>query len=81
MIKAIDSEPAEDTDREEEHMTQQYKPDRRYYAGRPYFRPPNKLDVSKKDDLAFVIVLTAVVFSMLGGVVCLAFVTTGVIAV
>jgi hypothetical protein len=40
--------------------------ERRYQAGRPYIRPRNRHEVSKKSDYIFVILLTFGVGAMLG---------------
>ena len=53
--------------------------ERRYQAGRPYYRPPNKLEVSTKEDVTFVVVLSFVTGCILGAVVCRALIETGVI--
>jgi len=53
--------------------------ERRYQAGRPYYRPPNKHQVSKREDFIATMAITFAVGAMLGAVITLAAVTTGVL--
>jgi hypothetical protein len=46
--------------------------ERRYNAGRPYYRPKNKLQVTKREDLIFVVVLAFTAGAMLGATIALA---------
>ena len=46
--------------------------ERRYNAGRPYYRPRNKLQVTKREDLIFVIVLSFTAGVMFGAAIGLA---------
>lgn len=45
--------------------------ERRYQAGRPYFRPPNKHHVSAESDYLYTIILATVVGAMLGATLAL----------
>ena len=53
--------------------------ERRYQAGRPYHRKPSKHQVSKREDYIAAMALTFAVGAMLGAVITLAAVTTGVL--
>jgi hypothetical protein len=52
--------------------------ERRFQAGRPYIRPRNKHQVSAESDYLYTIIITFIVGSMLGAVVTLGAITTGV---
>ena len=53
--------------------------ERRYNAGRPYYRKPNRHQVSKREDYIAAMAITFAVGAMLGAVITLAAVTTGVL--
>lgn len=55
------------------------QPERRYQAGRPYHRPRGKWQVSPESDYLYTIIVTFIVGSMLGAVVTLGAITSGVI--
>lgn len=55
--------------------------DRRYQAGRPYYRKPSKHQVSAESDYLFTMAITFAVGAMMGAVIALAAITTGVISV
>lgn len=52
--------------------------ERRYNAGRPYYRPHNKHQVSKREDAIF---LAFIAGSLLGATIALVAVTTGGLAI
>lgn len=54
--------------------------ERRYNGGRVYHRPPNKHQVSAESDYLYTIIITFIVGSMLGAIVTLGAITTGVIS-
>ena len=53
--------------------------ERRYQAGRVYHRPANRHQVSKREDFIATMAITFAVGAMLGAVITLAAVTTGVL--
>jgi len=53
--------------------------ERRYQAGRPYYRKPSKHQVSAESDYLYTIVITFIVGSMLGAIVTLGAITSGVL--
>ena len=53
--------------------------ERRYQAGRVYHRPASKHQVSKREDYIAAIAITFAVGAMMGAVITLAAVTTGVL--
>ena len=53
--------------------------ERRYQAGRPYYRKPNRHQVSQREDYIAAIAITFAVGAMMGAVITLAAVTTGVL--
>jgi len=58
---------------------EQQQAERRFNGGKVYHRPPNKLEVSTKEDVTFVVVLSFVTGAILGAVVCRALIESGVI--
>jgi hypothetical protein len=55
--------------------------ERRYQAGRPYYRPRGKHQVSAESDYLYTIIITFIVGAMLGAIVTLGAITTGVISI
>jgi len=53
--------------------------ERRYQAGRPYYRPPGKHQISSREDHIFAVVFTFIVGAMLGATITLGAITSGVI--
>jgi hypothetical protein len=53
--------------------------DRRYNGGRVYRRPVNRHQVSKREDHIFAVVFTFIVGAMLGAVITLGAITSGVL--
>ena len=53
--------------------------ERRYQAGRPYYRPRGKHQVSSREDQIAVVVFTWIVGAMMGATITLGAITSGVI--
>jgi len=53
--------------------------ERRYQAGRPYYRPRGKHQVSRREDHIFAVVFAVFVGGLIGATVTLAAITSGVI--
>lgn len=56
------------------------KHERRYQAGRPYYRPRSKHQVSAESDYFFTLLLAVFVGGLIGATVMLGAVTTGMVS-